>query len=533
MSTARSPRTLVVGLESAALGLIEKWVDEGSLPFLGSMLRTCPLVVLHTPIHVLQPCVWPSVLTGASPGRHGRYQIWSQIRSGSYDFAKPPAMLGSLRRYEEFLADRGIGAALVDIPTDIRIPAHRGLHVVDWGTEFRFGRCEIEPRAFAARIAREVPAYPIPANWQTGDSQAAHLELARLLEDGVRARGAFMRWLLEQPDLKHVFIVFSEMHKSAHWLWKYMDRHHVDYEDSPPALRDGVRRIYEAIDKELAAIAEQVGPQDNLVVFSEQGMGSNYRGDHLADQFLQALGLLVRNGPSPARGDLLPRDGATRGPRAGGPAALRRAVAAAKARIPHALRAPLRALTNQPRIDWRRTRVFQLPTDRNTYLRVNLHGREPEGFVQPGAEYEALLDQLETELRALRNGATGKPAVAELYRMRKVFDGAYADGLPDLAVQWAADAPIDSLQSPRVGTLSLSVRELRSGNHRPEGFLLARGPAFIAGPDRLVGDMLQIPATLLGIHGVPQPAQFEQAPLPILTLQAADIAPSAVAAAIA
>ena len=97
MSTAESPRTLVVGLESAALDLIEKWVDEGSLPFLGSMLRTCPLVTLRTPIHVLQPCVWPSLLTGASPGRHGRYQIWSQIQTGTYDFSQPPAMLGSLR----------------------------------------------------------------------------------------------------------------------------------------------------------------------------------------------------------------------------------------------------------------------------------------------------------------------------------------------------------------------------------------------------------------------------------------------------
>src|SRR5262252_1769738 len=266
MSTAKSPRTLVVGLESAALGLIERWAAEGSLPFFGSMLRTCPLVMLHTQIHVLQPCVWPSLLTGASPGRHGRYQIWSQIQTGSYDVAQPPAMLGALRRHEEFLADRGIGAALVDIPTDIRIPGHRGLHVVDWGTEFRFGRCEIAPRELAARIAREVGAYPIPHDWHTGDSQPAHLELARLLEEGVRARSAFTRWLLEQPDLRHVFIVFSEMHKGAHWFWKYMDRNHVDYEDSPPALRDAVRHIYEGVDRELAAIAEQLGPQDNLVV---------------------------------------------------------------------------------------------------------------------------------------------------------------------------------------------------------------------------------------------------------------------------
>jgi predicted AlkP superfamily phosphohydrolase/phosphomutase len=210
------------------------------------------------------------------------------------------------------------------------------------------------------------------------------------------------------------------------------------------------------------------------------------------------------------------------------PSALRRAVAATKARIPDALKAPLRALTTSSNIDWRRTRVFQLPTDRSTYLRVNLRGREPQGCVQPGAEYEALLDHLETELRALRNGATGEPAVVEIFRMRKLFPGGRAEDLPDLAVQWVGDSPIDSLQSPSVGTLSYAVRELRSGNHRPEGFLLARGPAFVAGPERLVGDILQIPATLLQIHGVPQPVQFEQGSLPILRSQDTDIAPLSV-----
>jgi predicted AlkP superfamily phosphohydrolase/phosphomutase len=155
-------------------------------------------------------------------------------------------------------------------------------------------------------------------------------------------------------------------------------------------------------------------------------------------------------------------------------------------------------------------------------LRVNLRGREPQGCVEPGAEYVALLDRLETELRALRNGATGRPAVVEVFRMHELFCGDHTEDLPDLAVEWAADTPIDSLQSPSVGTLSLAVRELRSGNHRAEGFLLARGPAFVAGPGRLEGDVLQIPATLLQVHGVPPPTQFERGPLPILTRRAAD-----------
>ncbi len=159
MSAAPSARTLVIGLESADLRLVEKWVGEGSLPFLGSMLRSCPLVTLRTPLHVLQTAVWPSLLTGVSRGRLGRYVLWSQIRSGTYDMRPPPTLPGSLRRYQEFLADRGIGSVLADIPSDVRLPGHRGMQIVDWSTEFHFGDCEEPSRRRSRRgsLAKWVP----------------------------------------------------------------------------------------------------------------------------------------------------------------------------------------------------------------------------------------------------------------------------------------------------------------------------------------------------------------------------------------
>src|SRR5262252_308205 len=132
MPAATSARTLVIGLESAELSLVEKWAGEGSLPFLGSMLRSSPLVSLRTPIQVLQTGVWSSLLTGVSPGRHGRYVLWSQICNGTYDMPPPLTVPSSLRRYQEFLVERGIDAVLADIPSDVRIPGHRGTQIVDW-----------------------------------------------------------------------------------------------------------------------------------------------------------------------------------------------------------------------------------------------------------------------------------------------------------------------------------------------------------------------------------------------------------------
>lgn len=355
----------MLGLEAAELRLVEQWCSEGVLPFLGSLLAACPLVSLHTPIYVLQIAVWPSILTGASAGRHGQYVLWKQIKSGSYEMAERRAPHGSQRRYFELLEDRGVTCAVADIPADVRIPGFRGMQIVDWGTEYRFGGVETEPRGLASRIRREIGDYPIPHGRRSGDSQQEHLELARLLDEGARRKGALVRWLLRQRELDHVFCVFSEMHKGAHWLWKYMDSCHVDYEESPDSLRDALKHICQCVDQELGTIAGQLQPQDNLVVLSDHGMQANYRGDHLAGPFLEALGLLVRDGPSPLTESVLPRGGA-RGRRAGRPSLLRRASAAAKDLVPAELRAHAKAYVNRQDIDWRRTRVFTLPTDRNT-----------------------------------------------------------------------------------------------------------------------------------------------------------------------
>jgi predicted AlkP superfamily phosphohydrolase/phosphomutase len=254
-------------------------------------------------------------------------------------------------------------------------------------------------------------------------------------------------------------------------------------------------------------LSQLVGPDDNLLVLSDHGMQANFRGNHLAEPILEKLGLLVRKGNRQERAHANRRRHVTdlgaarwmRNPR------LRRL-------MPRAVKPMLRKLLDLPRVDWARTQVFVLPTDRNTYIRVNLKGREPNGQVAPGPAYERLLDYLERELRALVNVATGEPAVSDVIRLHTVYPGECVEDLPDIAVLWSANAPLDAVASPAVGVVSRRIRELRSGNHREEGFLLARGPAFRAGRARFAGDVLQIAPTLLQLCGVEQPSQFEQGP---------------------
>jgi predicted AlkP superfamily phosphohydrolase/phosphomutase len=502
------PRTIVIGLDALDYRLVERWSSAGELPCLKQLLATCPTVKLSTPSRVLQGTVWPSVLTGVSAGRHGLY-FQTQLRNGTYALTDKFADHIRLKRFYQHMGDAGLRCGLADIPTDSPASDMRGLQVVEWSTEFRYWRYATMPRSFARYIRLHIGQNPMTTHWNSGDSQESHTRLCAALETSIRMKAKLGRDLIKRKDLDLVFCVFGEAHKAGHWLWKYYDETHPNHESSSAILKDGLLNSYRQIDRAVAEMLELVTVDDNLIVFSDHGMQPAYRGEHLIDLILEKLGLLVysRNPMPPASDGSVPRQQTPARQQ------FNTAKLAVKRRLPRAILAALNRKKNSfPDFDWRKTRVFSLPTDRNSHIRINLRGREPMGIVEPGGEYESLLDDLEAALKAMINPLTGRAAVEEVFRVRALFPGEHAEDLPDLTVLWSAEAPIDAVSSPQLGMIRHPTRELRSGNHREEGFLLARGPNFKQGCGEYKGDILQIAPTLLHLHGLAIPDQYEMPP---------------------
>jgi predicted AlkP superfamily phosphohydrolase/phosphomutase len=501
-------RTVLLGLDSIDLLLLQRWAAEGRLPFFRNLLAEGPLVRLAALSRVLQEAIWPSILSGLSPGHHGHFNS-TQLKTGTYNLDNEPAAQIQGERFYERLAKHGIRSAVVDVPTDRPAPHFVGIQVVDWGTEFKRSEFTTQPRELKQEIEKRF-RHVLADYGTTGSTPAAHRKLAGDLSEAVRLKAAFTRELLEREDLDLVLVVFGEPHKAGHFFWKYMDSSHPDHVPAEQDLRDALFAQYELIDKECADLANRLTPRDNLIVFADHGMQANYRGEHFVPGVLQRLGLCKTE-----RDARLSNAGASSTALASVGLAMRRKAHEFVRRVaPPAVTQRLRSKFGAGAlVNWSATRVFSLPTDRNTYLRVNLRGREPQGCVAPGSEYDALLAYLETELRALVNGETGKPAVEDVFRAQELYPGPRAGDLPDLAVLWRSDSPINVLESQKVGRLENRGVEQRSGNHRPEGFLLARGPAFRTGQAELRGDILQLAPTLLALHEVPIPGSYAMGPL--------------------
>ena len=160
-------------------------------------------------------------------------------------------------------------------------------------------------------------------------------------------------------------------------------------------------------------------------------------------------------------------------------------------------------------IDWSRTRAFCLPTDLEGCIRLNLMGREPQGIIRPGAEYDAVCREVIASLEQLANPRTGRPAVRQVIRTDTVLPGERRDYLPDLIVLWSEEAEIQAVHSPALGLVQAPSPDVRTGTHHPPGFVIARGPSIQAGIALNEAHIADFAPTVLAEFGLLRPQHMD------------------------
>jgi predicted AlkP superfamily phosphohydrolase/phosphomutase len=166
-------------------------------------------------------------------------------------------------------------------------------------------------------------------------------------------------------------------------------------------------------------------------------------------------------------------------------------------------------------VDWARTRAFSLPSDMTAYLRVNLKGREPEGVVAAGGEYEALCGELEDAFCSLTQAESGAPAVERVVRFDRLFGRPAEGSLPDLCVVWSDTERVSSLRLRDHGTIEAPTGDVRTGQHRHSGFLIGAGPGIAADRDESSANLLDVAPTMLALLGVDSPPALPGRPIEI------------------
>jgi predicted AlkP superfamily phosphohydrolase/phosphomutase len=185
---------------------------------------------------------------------------------------------------------------------------------------------------------------------------------------------------------------------------------------------------------------------------------------------------------------------------------------AARGRLAPLVAAPLRRRTPRTSPEEntaaeRRSQRFYPNPNNFVYggVRMNLVGREPQGRVRPGAEFDVVCDRLAADLLDLVNVETGRPVVDAVTRTDEHYRRHPDDMLPDLFIDWNRRSLIETVWSPKVGVVHVPYTHWRTGDHRPDGLLLAAGPGIEPGATHPRLRMIDLAPTLAARLGVTLP----------------------------
>jgi predicted AlkP superfamily phosphohydrolase/phosphomutase len=484
---------LVFGFDGGDPDLLLRWGHDGTLPALGSILRRGSWARLAGPEMISEHGMWVSITSGVSRAQHG-YYYFRQLVPGTYDLAPMRGRKLGVKPFWVDYPDKRV--AVVDVP-DIAAPEPQpGVQLSEWATHYPYFSPSAHPFDFLIRIREDI-GEPMIIHEEPESTYDRDREIyARLMQRAAKKKRLCLE-LIESDRFDLIFVVFGECHTGAHQLWKYHRER-----NSPNAqcdLSHGVRNIYQAIDSALAAIMERLPSEAPVFVLSSVGMKNQWPAFGLNEAFCRQLGYQVA---PEASASFQPLD------------LVRRS-------LPQGVRDQLsRFLSRDTQeklisdkfrssTDWSRTTAFSIPAYYTGQFRVNLRGREPEGTINPGAEYNELLDRMEADLAALIDPCTQKPAVKAVRRTDALFGGGPPEVLPDLFAEWAdATHFVDRVVHPAAELRQLPCDFHRDTDHSQFGMVAAAGPAIAEHGDLGVVSPLDLVPTFLAHLGNPVPERL-------------------------
>ena len=501
MKTTHEKPVLMIGLDAAEVTLIERWMGEGSLPNLRRLRDRGAFGSLRSSADWLVGSPWPTFYTSRPPAEHGfyHYLMW---RSDFMDTQRPRAERIPLEPFWRALGDEGRRVIALDVPITYAPVPFEGLELSGWGTHETLE----EPASYPPELLDEVRASF--GNPPLGGEESYFLTPAELLD--VRDRCVRTTEIVADAGVDLVrrhpwdlfLICFATTHRAGHQLWSATNQLGEATPDVDEELRNALKSVYVACDQAVGRLVEAAGSDVATLVFSVHGMGPNASRTDLLRELLARI-LEDRAGEVPGvvrrMRELMPLKWRTR----------------IKHRLPRSVQDRLTLFWRTGGIDWSHTRAFAVFGDLEGYVRVNLEGREAAGIIEPGAAYEAICRELIEGLLTFRDADTGEPLVSSIGRREELYPtGEMNDVLPDLIIRWSPRPAAEhrAVVSDRYGEIAWPTPgrhpQGRSGNHKPDGFLIAAADGIAPGSDLSGRHVMDLAPTVYRLMGLEPPAEM-------------------------
>lgn len=491
-----SGRIFFIGIDSGDNVLLERWMDDGTLPNLARIRAEATVAVVKSPPELGNGGMWLNLATGVDMSHYGiHYMI--QLQPGSYRLAavdddndcKVPTIW---RR----ISDAGKRCIVVDMFRSPLSKQLNGVEITEWLSSFHMHKPRSTPANAIDDICRRFGTDPFEGSADRWQLQ--HQDFPRMMQlylERIESKTRAIEYLMQKESWDLLMVTYADIHDLCHLGWHLHDRESPDFDPTVAArLGDPVKHLYQVVDQAIGRLVSALQPEDTVIFYGGLGFQSLYSVGKLFEEIIGRLHNGTTTASSPNQRMTLARKIATFRP-----SFLRKV-------LPTSVKQKLGRLFfnvgDAVAVDVRRnSRFFVLPCEGHAgAVRVNLVGRDPDGKV-PLDQYTSVLDEIESGLLDVLNAETGKPLVSQVVRTHDHYHGPHLDIMPDLFIVWDRSAPIRVLTSPKIGSVQVHTHVVRTGDHTSLSYLMMKGPGLAAG--RLAGFARpeDVGATIMSLAG--------------------------------
>ena len=460
-------KLLVLGLDGADFEMVKDLAGQGKLPNMKRIMEEGCWGKLRSTIPPVTAPAWTSFMTGKNPGAHGIFH-WRTYDPTLYTCMNEELVSTKLfagTTFWDHLGREGYTSGIITVPVTYPVWPLRGIMVA--GYPCPDGELNYTyPESFAGKLKR---SYNFQADYYF---RTAEKDIVSNGLEMLRERTSLAKEMIVTECLDVCVLVLGEIDRAQHDFWKYRDPRFPAYHTAEgERFRHVIEEHYRVADEQLGRLLAVVTEEITVIVMSDHGGGPHPMRYFNTNAWLSHIGMLKIKEEKAGLNILL--QGLISWARNHFPyeEKLRRLL---PDRFVHKVRGINLGISS---VDWSSTKAYRFPMYHPAEgIEINMKGRQPEGIVEPGREFEEAREAIIDQLKEARDPASGARIVEAVYRHEEIYRGRHMEITPDIVFLTTPGYKAEKdLSGSFVRDVPLDVLECYNGLHTMDGIFLARG----------------------------------------------------------
>jgi len=368
----KKSRIFILALDGTPFTLLQQFMQDGVMPNLKKLVAESTFKQMDSVLPAVSSSAWASFMTGKTPAQHGILGFVDR-NPNNMDWYIPNASHLRTKTLWQSMSEMGKRVFVMNVPVTYPPQAINGISICGFlGNDITKGTYPLEIGTLLKARGYQIDT----------DTELAKKDLSAFLDQlwAVFEKRIETMWYFYWQESWDVFMThIMETDRLHHFFWEYFEQGHLQY-------KTRLVEFYKRIDREIGKIHTNLSEDSALLLLSDHGFCTLKYAVYL-NRWLADNGYLHFNSVQPAS---------------------------------------LKDIASS-------TKAYSLYPGR---IYINLKGREKNGSVAPGREYEQLRNDLIFHLKNLKD-PSGLQVVKQVLRREDAYPEANETEipvLPDLVV---------------------------------------------------------------------------------------------------